>query len=37
MADEQPAQEPYVNRYELTITAEAEVIKAASNDEDEVE
>lgn len=33
MSAEQP--EPYVNRYELTITAEAEVVKA--QEEDEVE
>jgi hypothetical protein len=35
--DEPPGSpEPYVNRYELTITAEAEVVKADS-EEDEVE
>jgi hypothetical protein len=37
VSDEQP--EPYVNRWELTITAEAEVIKAEppAEPEEEVE
>jgi|GEM_PF-7062429 len=37
MSEPDAVAEPTVNRFELVITAEAEVIKASPEDEEEVE